>query len=150
MSTQGKSCEGGSPGPEGALEIHSLLHRLISCLSAHLREEVLLKQRSLASCRPHGISEQVSVGLGQGFSTLALLAFWTGSFSVVGTIPCPVGRLAESLALPTPCQEHPLPSRNNQSVSRHHPGSLGAKSPWDNRPAEGAFKIQPPRALSGC
>ena len=52
------------------------------------------------------------MGLWQGFPPLALLAFLTGSFSVVGTILCPVGSLAGSLAstqLPLPIPGAPFP-----------------------------------------
>lgn len=53
----------------------------------------------------------VGAGLKRGFSTSALWALWTGSFAVAGTILCPVG------------------CARRESVSRHRPGSLGAKSP---------------------
>ena len=107
---QGEWWEGGSPGPGGPPEIHDWLHSL--CVSAHLRGDVLLKERSFASCHLNGISEWVCMGLWQGFPPLALLAFLTGSFSVVGTILCPVGSLAGSLAstqLPLPIPGAPFP-----------------------------------------
>lgn len=58
--------------------------------------------------------------LGQGFSTLALLVFWPGSFFLVGACPVPRRMFNNIHALyPLDASSTPVPDGTVKNVSRH-------------------------------